>query len=158
VPDTKTRTPARDAFERLVLLETDDCVIWPHTKTVNGHGVLRADGQRRWVSRLVLERRVGPRPAGALALHGPCHQPACMNYRHLRWGTKAENAADRLRDGTHQLGSRNHHARLTEQAVLEIRRRYAAGGVLHRELAAEFGVRINTITQILNRQRWAHVP
>ena len=46
---------------------------------------------------------------------------------------------------------------LTEKDVLEIRRRYAEGGVLQRELAEEFGVKAGTIGGIINRRRWKHI-
>jgi HNH endonuclease len=90
-----------DTFEELVLIETDDCVVWPHGTDKGGYGVVRFDGFTRPVHRVALERHVGPPPTPEhKAAHGPCHNRRCMNYRHLSWKTNAENLADKLRDGT----------------------------------------------------------
>jgi hypothetical protein len=94
---------ARVDFDRLADIVTDDCVLWPHAVNSAGYGKLFVDGRLQLVSRLALERHVGPPPTpDAYAIHGPCHNPLCMNARgeHVRWGTAKENQADRHRDGT----------------------------------------------------------
>lgn len=48
-------------------------------------------------------------------------------------------------------------AKLTKEKVLEIRRRYATGEVYQRALAAEYGVRENTLFRIIHRQTWTHI-
>jgi transposase len=50
-------------------------------------------------------------------------------------------------------GARNPNARLSEQNVITIRRRYAAG-VTQRELCKVFGVSHNTIARIVHRETW----
>lgn len=45
----------------------------------------------------------------------------------LAWGTRAENAADRVRHGTDNSGSRNWNARLSSIAVSQIKAARAAG-------------------------------
>ena len=50
---------------------------------------------------------------------------------------------------------RNGNARLSQQEADEVRRRYAAGGVTQRALAAEYGVSQNTIGCIVRIERWA---
>ncbi len=54
-------------------------------------------------------------------------------------------------------GTRNHNARLTEEAVVEIRERYAAGGISQLDLGAEFGVSEYAVWRILRRRGWTHV-
>lgn len=56
-----------------------------------------------------------------------------------------------------RLGSAIGNARFSEDAVREIRERYAAGGVTQRQLAREYGVSQNAIGQVLRRVTWAHV-
>lgn len=47
--------------------------------------------------------------------------------------------------------------RLTEDDVLELRRRYADGGVTQKELAKEFGVDKSSISLIIRRKKWTHI-
>lgn len=53
-------------------------------------------------------------------------------------------------------GERHSQAKLTEAQVREIRSRVAAGEV-QRRLAAEYGVNVATVCNIVNRKIWAHV-
>lgn len=48
-------------------------------------------------------------------------------------------------------------ARLSEESVSEIRTRYAAGGVLYRQLADEFGVTRSTIGYVVRHRTWRSV-
>lgn len=84
----------------------------------------------------------------------------CVNPAHLRWGTRGENVRDMIAKGRnrHPRGSRSPRSRLTEAQVVEMRQRYAAGGVTHRQLAAEYGVNHGSIARILSGEYWRHVP
>ena len=74
----------------------------------------------------------------------------------LRWGTSADNAADRMRHGYNKKGTRHHGAKLDDDKVRDIRRRYAAGeGVT--VIGASYGVAHTTIGRILHRGGWSHV-
>lgn len=95
------RGAIQETFRRLTALETDDCIEWPYGANGFGYGLIRLHGRDHLVHRLALERRV-PRPDDKPhALHTPviCHNKRCLNYRHLRWGTDADNAQDRILDG-----------------------------------------------------------
>jgi hypothetical protein len=123
------------------------------------HVVLCREGNRqsRWAHRLVLEAFAGPCPPGQEALHGPGGPGDNRWPENLHWGTHSENLMDKHRDGTALIGSRNHAAKLTEDAVRRMRTRYAAGGVTHQQLADEFGMHKGTIGRVLRGQRWQHV-
>jgi hypothetical protein len=136
--------------------ETDECILWPYYADQDGYGQLRFNGTYAKVHALACERRHGPRPPGMLALHAPvvCHNPSCFNWRHLSWGTLKQNAEHKALDGTSHAGERNPRARLTREDVAEMRARYAAGGILQRELAAEYGVAVVTASQIIRGRSW----
>lgn len=135
--------------------DSDPCVFWPF-RTTNGYGSLDADGKAWRAHVLLLTLRDGPAPADKPhAIHGPCNRPSCIT--HVRWGTLAENAADKHRDGTAPVGERNSKAKLTDDLVRQIRARYAAGGTSYRKLAAEFGFGQTTIKDVVRRNRWSHV-
>lgn len=105
---------------------------------------------------LVLEAFEGPCPPGMETLHGP-GGPADNRWpENIRWGTKAQNELDKLRDGTLRFGSRQVQAKLTEDIVRECRARHAAGeGVV--ALGREFGVTYQAIQNAISGKRWQHV-
>jgi len=47
--------------------------------------------------------------------------------------------------------------KLTEEQVLDIRARYAAGGTTQGELGRQFGVHQTTIQLITSGKHWAHL-
>ncbi len=48
-------------------------------------------------------------------------------------------------------------AKLTDNAVREIRHRYSRGDVTQKHLAAEYGVSIPTVSSAIKRKTWRHV-
>jgi group I intron endonuclease len=69
---------------------------------------------------------------------------------------KLKTAKHRRNIGLGQQGSANHAAKVTEEQVLEIWLRRAAGELLA-DLSEEFGLSQATISQIASGKRWAHV-
>jgi len=81
----------------------DHCIIWPFALTPHGYGRVRYKGVRTSAHRVVLEMAKGPPPSSDyVAAHAPviCHNPSCVNPRHLRWASVLENSKDRILDGT----------------------------------------------------------
>jgi hypothetical protein len=107
------------------------------------------------VHHLVTDAFLGPLPAGLERLHKDGVRTNCR-LDNLEFGTHIENMQDRLRHGRQFFarGARNGQAKLTEAAVSEIRARYAAGGVLQRELAAEYGVNQARISEAISGKTW----
>lgn len=108
------------------------------------------------VHRLVLLAFVGPCPDGMEARHlnGIKTDNRADN---LAWGTPEQNRQDNRDLGVYERGEGHTQVKLTETQVREIRHRHAAGGVLLRELAEEFGVTPTNINAILSRRSWKHV-
>jgi len=129
------------------------CRLWPYGKS---HGYGRVEGFHTiQVHRLTLEAHAGPAPDGKPhALHS-CRNKHCNSVQHLRWGNDADNAKDRIRDGTHRQGEDIHQSRLSESEVLEIRSKHATSSVSQRQLASDYGVSQSTISLIVNRKFWS---
>lgn len=115
-------------------------------------------GKSHRVHRLVLETFVGPMPEGLEVRH---KDGDSFNNRldNLVYGTHLENMADQKAHGTavYHNGESHGMARLTEQDVLELRRRYAEGGVTQYQLADEYGVDQTNISLIVRRKKWKHI-
>ena len=71
----------------------------------------------------------------------------------LRWGTSAENAADKIAHGHTYPGESNVNAKLTELDVAAIR----LDPRTHREIAAGLSVHRTQITKVKNGKSWTHV-
>lgn len=54
-------------------------------------------------------------------------------------------------------GSTNGASVLTEDDVSRLRD-LAAAGVLQKQIASEFGIAVGTVSRIINRKLWSHVP
>jgi hypothetical protein len=110
------------------------------------------------VHQLVLLAFRGPAGfPGAIARHFP--DPCRHNNKieNLRWGTPADNGADKIAHGNSLRGAKNNRTKLTPALVLEIRRR-ATAGEKKKHLAAEFGIGYRTIFAVLNYETWAYLP
>jgi hypothetical protein len=70
-------------------------------------------------------------------------------WRHLPGKVPAKQ---RVRGETHS------QARFTETQVLEMRRLYAAGSATQRQIAARFNANQRTVSDIVLRKRWRHLP
>jgi hypothetical protein len=131
----------------------DDCLIWPLGRDWQGYGQFGYCGKVLRAPRFMCELVNGPAPEDKpFALHtcGNGHN-GCCNPNHLRWGSPSDNQQDTVTHGTSKKpgGPRQ---KLTDAQVTEIRA-LAAGGTKQYRIAAKYGVRRETIGQIL-RGRW----
>ena len=126
------------------------------------HQVNLCDGvgspQNTYVHELVLLAFVGPRPDSRMdCRHFPDPDPTNNRLENLSWGTRKENAHDRVIHGTAGQGEKASNVKLTEGIVREIRTRYASGDVRQRQLAAEFGITQSMVWRISRRKAWLHI-
>lgn len=139
-------------LESAFAYSSDECLPWPHGVNRFGYGLINVDGRSTLVSRLICKRSHGEPPAEKTDAAHSCGNPNCVNPRHIRWATRAENMADKERHGTTPRGSQNGHAKLLEADVRSIR---AQPNRSYIELAREFGVAKGTIVNIRLRNTWA---
>lgn len=100
----------------------------------------------------------GPIPDGFFVCHS-CDNPRCFLIQHLWLGTVRDNNADRDAKGRQARGETSGGAKLTDDAVREIRRRYIDKNRYSnaRELAEQFGVSSSTIVAVARHRTWKHV-
>ena len=75
----------------------------------------------------------------------------------LSWGTKLENAQDRINHGRQVRGSQVSLAKLNERKVQIIKWLLASGTMTQQKIASLFGVAQTKISAIRTGQAWKHV-
>lgn len=157
VPLMIKRSP-RNYYEYVVKkFDGDECLFWPYGRDAYGRAKISDFGQPSLVHRIVCEYVNGVPPSeGMHAAHncGKGHL-GCVNPKHVRWATPAENCADRKIHGTERFGEKNHNAKLTARDVVSMRS--LVGKVTQRELARQFNVSQPTVNRIVSRKVWSHV-
>lgn len=155
------RPLAERLWEKVLVAGPDDCWEWQGALDSGGYGhIVDETGRVKKAHRLVMLLS-GVDVDGLHVCH-TCDNRRCCNPGHLFLGTHRDNMRDRDRKGRTVLpparsGARNSQARLTEADIDEIRWLHAANHP-PRELAHVFGVSRSTITLIVSRKTWRHVP
>jgi hypothetical protein len=129
---------------------TDSCWLWTGSKVHNGYGHFKLNGRNVLAHRVALEIHLGrPLAAGMFACHvahAICGNRHCCNPQHLREATRAENAADRIADGTAAQ-------KLTASDVLAIR----VDPRTQKAIAADYGITQVSVSHIKRGKSWAHL-
>jgi predicted transcriptional regulator len=173
VPRVYTRRSPEERFWEKVDRTTtpDGCWPWLAGKSA-GYGSFRITEKLAVVaSRFSWELINGPIPEGLFVCHR-CDNPPCVNPAHLFLGDHKANANDMVSKGRGILpgqswfemhpeavprGARNGQSKLTEDNVMEIRRRYAEDNVSMSKIGKEMGVSQSLVSSIVRGEKWAHI-
>lgn len=150
------RGSALEFVQKAASFDQDDCLIWPFSRNQDGYGKIRLGGKTFIVSRLVCEMVHGQAADTRMVAAHSCGKGhlGCVNPKHIRWATHAENMADMSAFGNHTRGSRNVQAKLTDDDVREIRASYGTSAS-QAELAHRFSVSGATISRAANGLSWS---
>jgi hypothetical protein len=99
---------------------------------------------------------VGPMAEGMIVRH-LCNTPACVRPDHSAIGTRAENAANRMRNRRQAAGLDSGHAKVIEDQVIEMRRLYAEGASTT-DLGEQYGLDATSIYFAITGKNWSPVP
>lgn len=135
----------------------DDCLIWPFYRKKDGRGNIYANGSVYGAHRYICEQVNGPPPSPEYETLHKCGggRHGCVNPKHLRWGTRAENVEDKQMLDEQPFGARNASTKLTEQDVRAIRNLYPATRIS--DLARLFNVTPPTVRALVKGRTWRWV-
>lgn len=149
--------PAKHLEEVVLPYEGDDCIEWPFFRMKSGYGQVTYKKRRTLVHRLVCEISNGPAPTGKEDAAHTCGNAKCVNRRHIRWATRAENIADKWGHGTVPLGELHASSKLTKLDVQMIRV-LLASGFTQRSIGERFGISAGAVRDILTGKNWGWMP
>jgi hypothetical protein len=129
--------------------KTGECWLWTGSCNRFGHGQFSFNGKICKAHRVSWFIAGNTCPEGHVIRH-KCRAANCVNPAHLETGTKAQNNADRIRDGTSTRGTKSSSCKLTEAQVLEI----FASNKSYCDLAKEYGISRHTPGKIKSGKRW----
>lgn len=112
-------------------------------------------GKTTKVYKIVLEAFVGLCPEGQQCRHDNGIR-GDNRLDNLCWGTRKENADDRVRHGTSPVGESNPKSKLTSLQVSNIYLRAKAGESFE-VIAADFGISDITVSHIHCGRTWSHI-
>lgn len=135
----------------------DQCWFWERSTNKCGYGTFGFMGKPWLAHRFAYTVAKADIPEGMCVCHS-CDNPPCCNPAHLWLGTPLQNTQDagaklRLRKAA---GEASGTAKLTEQDVLSIRRRFAAGDK-RSVIAVDLNMSWAAIDCIARRVTWRHL-
>jgi hypothetical protein len=130
-------------------------ITW-HTATSTGYANVRLTKNGKSVGvnvhKLVSRAFLGPMPEGMQVRH----LDGCKlnnHFSNLKYGTAAENAADRAAHGRNLNGEKNHKAKIDMQTAKDIRM-LAGKGILFKSIAKVYGLSPSTVGRIVSGLYW----
>lgn len=141
------------------------CWEWTASCDHSGYGQLTVKCRCKKSHRVAYEALIGPIPTGVLACH-KCDNPKCCNPAHIFLGTDMDNKLDSMKKGRHYkvggippifFGEKHPNHKLTEQAVIEIKKVYTGKYGEQTALGRKYGVDRSTIALVVKGRNWKGV-
>lgn len=135
----------------------NECWEWTGVIIKDGYGQFHHKGANLLAHRVIFAVTHGRCDGPARICH-TCDNPPCCNPNHLWSGTQKENTQDMINKGRRvsSAGEMNPNAKLNTNQVIEIRNQHKAGAS-NKDLAAKYGIGLNTLYEIITRRSWRHV-
>ena len=123
----------------------------------DGYFYVRINRTPKALHRLVLLVFLGLPPSKN---HEACHRDGnrlnnCLT--NLKWGTKAENTADKIRHGTNKKRIGTTNTKLNRKQILKIKELGCSDKYTHKQIAEKMEISRSNVTAIINGKYWENV-
>lgn len=142
-------------LEEAISSDSQDCIIWPFYKMKNGYGQVGAHDGMHLAHRYVCTRVHGNPPEEKSQARHLCGNRACVNPKHIRWGSQKQNEDDKHNHGTWY--KRISNGKWSESVVRSMREDYDMG-VTPKIISEKYNVPWSTVMKIVRRETWKHLP
>lgn len=136
------------------------CWLWQKSRGSHGYGQIGTGGARTELAHRVAFEVYHKEPSNFKVVMHSCDNRQCCNPEHLSEGTYTDNLNDALSKGRHSVpdtpdnrGSNHGMSKLTEEAV----KRIYLDSRPRKEVANEFNVSVQTVSDIRGGKSWRHV-
>ena len=159
LPDNLSRDDAVKFYlSKAVRNNSTGCLEMTYCLNSDGYAAVFIEGKTKLLHRVVMEEFLDLSLEKHDFVCHKCHNPSCVNIKHLYVGTQADNMADRDRAGRGVVLRGDDHggSKLTGSNVSRIRELYRRG-VPQKKLARRFSITQAQISNIVRRVNWNHV-
>jgi len=134
----------------------DECWLWLGKLNQWGYGRFYKNGFTAMAHRVAYELTTNKNIDGLIAMH-TCDNPACCNPNHLVMGTHADNQKDKYKKNRQAKGEMMGSSILTNEQVIEARKKYKPHKITYQMLANEYGVCKDTMQKAIRKINWKHL-
>jgi hypothetical protein len=141
----------------------ENCIEFKGYKNKGGYGNKFMGGKKYLAHRLAYckAKNIDIKEIDGLVVMHTCDNPPCINPEHLVLGTQKENMYDMIKKGRRginlkAIGESNGQAKLTSEDVFKIREMVKFK--TQKEVARLFLISRSSVSEIVSRKRWAHLP
>lgn len=136
----------------------EECWMWIGAKNHLGYGQINFRNKRIPATRAIWMLVWDEKPASKMHVCHRCDNPSCVNPAHLFLGTAKDNMRDCIAKGRFRFlktrrGVESSRAKLDDERVADIRRRYSAGENIS-DLSRSIGMSRAVIRDIVNGRVW----
>jgi hypothetical protein len=135
--------------------KSDACIFWPFSHYRNGYGSVFFNGKLTGAHRAICIIYNGNPPSQKHHAAHLCGARNCVNPRHIRWATPAENELDKRLHGTASIGEMNPMAKLNKEEVKAIKK--LKGQIGAKAVSNIYNCSRRLISAIWNGDVWAHI-